>query len=113
MPDLNDGIVIRGLSKAGAFAKEETDENSRLTEASVNSREGSTEKDLRAVSQGMTRDNFKVGFAYTTVAKIKKAGGRVMTAKVNGNANHCQIFGLKLTEANNLFSGVHSWDEIP
>lgn len=109
MTDINKGIVIRGISDAGAFVKEELDFDGRLTNASVNSVEGSTEKNIEDVMKGMNKDNFKKGYAFTTVKKIKQNQGRVMCAPDSDNKNHCQIFGLPLKDANNLFSNVIPW----
>lgn len=106
--DIKDGVVVRGLSKAGAFTKEEVDSDDRLTEASVNCVEGSNNVSDALV--GMNKNNFKKGYAYTTAKKIQQKGGRVMRAPVQGNQNHCQIFGLKLKDANNLFSNVMEWE---
>lgn len=36
-----------------------------------------------------------------------------MKARLDENENHCQIFGLSLKDANNLFSNVQAWNTIP
>lgn len=113
MVDINKGIVVRGLSKAGAFAKEELDAHGRLDDASVNSKEGTKDaSDLKSVVVGMNKLNFKNGFSYTTAEKIKQKGGRVMKSQVSGNVNHCRLCNLTLSDANNLFSNQHDWSEI-
>ena len=109
MTDINKGIVIRGISSAGAFTKDETDRDGRLIDASVNSMEGSTITNLQAVLDGMNQSNFRRGYAYTTADKIREKGGRVICDPMPGNDNHCQIFGLPLKDANNLFSKVIPW----
>jgi hypothetical protein len=53
---------------------------------------------------GMPASMHAYGFRTASAEKIIKKGGRVMKAEINGNPNHCQIFGLSLKEANNLFS---------
>lgn len=104
MSDIKSGTVIRGLKSASQkpFSSEEVDEHGRLTEASVNSIEGS--KDPAAIIIGMAPSMHAFGTRTTTVQKIIQKGGRVMKVPVPGNPNHCQIFGLNLKDANNLFS---------
>jgi hypothetical protein len=86
--------------------EEELDQHGRLQDASVNSKQGST--DLADIMRGMDKGNYRK-YAYTTAEKIIQKGGRVMKAKVPGNDNHCQIFGLTLKDANNLFSNHIDW----
>lgn len=116
MGDLKTGLVIRGRTydKNGTtvrkpFSKEELDGNNRLQDASVNSKEGSKASDIDEVKKGMNQSTFKAGYSTSTVQKIIKKGGRVMVVKVPGNKYHCQIFGLTLSEANNLFSDLNDW----
>ncbi len=105
--DIKNGIVVRGLSKSGAFTKEDLDEHGRLTEASVSAIEGS--EDFGKITKHMDTNHFKGGYAYTTAKKIQQKGGRVMLDPVKGNPHHCQIFGLPLKEANDLFSNSKTW----
>jgi hypothetical protein len=113
MPDINSGIVVRGLQKGKkTFEREEIDAEDRLQDASVNSKEGTTEDDLKAVVRGMDQSRYGKGFAFTTAAKIQQKGGRVQKAERSDNANHCQIFGLPLKDANNLFSAVMDWADL-
>ncbi len=108
--DIRSGVVVRGISQAGAFSKEEVDQDERLTEASVNAEEGVA--DPRRAAVGMSQQNFKRGFAAAKAGDIMARGGRVMLAPMPGNRNHCQIFGLPLKDANNLFSNVREWKEL-
>ena len=107
MSDLTSGIVVRGLSMAGAFTKDEVDRDDRLVDASVNAKEGN--RDRVAAAVGLTQANFAGGFATATVENIRAKGGRVRQDPQAGNANHCQIFGLPLKDANNLFSNHLPW----
>jgi hypothetical protein len=108
--DLTSGVVVRGLSTAGAFSKDEVDRDDRLVDASVNAVEGNRKPKVAAA--GMTQANFRGGFATATVENIIAKGGRVRTDPQAGNANHCQIFGLPLKDANNLFSHHQPWNQL-
>ncbi len=104
MSDIKSGTVVRGLKNANLkpFSSEDLDEHGRLTEASVNCIEGSN--NLADIVVGMDPAMHAHGPRSATVKKIVQKGGRVMKAPVPGNPNHCQIVGLKLSDANNLFS---------
>lgn len=108
--DLTSGVVVRGLSTQGAFSKDEVDRDDRLVDASVNAVQGNSKADVAA--RGMTQGNFGGGFATTTVERIVAKGGRVRPDPQWGNANHCQIFGLPLSDANNLFSHHQPWSQL-
>lgn len=111
MPDVTSGLVVRGLSSDGAFAKEEVDADRRLLHASVSAQAGN--RDVSDVAKYMPRGNYKKGFAVTTAEKIIRNGGRVIVDKQVGNPNHCVIFGLSVKDANNLFSEARPWTELP
>ncbi|MGV1009394.1 MAG: hypothetical protein ACOYBY_12395 [Dermatophilaceae bacterium] len=108
--DLTSGAVVRGLSTKAAFSKDEVDRDERLVDASVNAVQGNRKADVAA--QGMTQANFSGGFASTTVERIVAKGGRVRPDPQQGNANHCQVFGLPLRDANNLFSHHQPWSQL-
>ncbi|MCA9604364.1 MAG: hypothetical protein KC619_02145 [Myxococcales bacterium] len=97
---------MRAISSRGAFVEEELDQHFRLTDASVNAVQNNSNVDTAMA--GMNQGNYKQ-YAVTTAEKIIQKGGRVMKAPVSGNANHCQIFGLSLKDANNLFSNKIDW----
>lgn len=109
MGDLSKGLVVRGISNSGTFTKEDLDAEDRLEEASVNAVQGSKANDLDKVIKGMNQGNFKKGYAVSTVEKVIAKGGRVMKNETATNKNHCLIFGLKIKDANNLFSNVQDW----
>ncbi|MBS4063903.1 hypothetical protein PDL71_04635 [Lacibacter sp. MH-610] len=104
MPDIKKGTVVRGLKNANLkpFSSEEVDQHGRLTDASVNCIEGVD--DVNQIMAGMQPGLHAFGIRTAKVEKIIQKGGRVMKAPVPGNPNHCLIFGLSLTDANNLFS---------
>lgn len=104
MTDIKKGTVVRGLKNKDLkpFSKEDLDQNDRLMEASVNCIEGVD--NISQIMAGMPNSMFQYGIRSATVEKIIQKGGRVMKAPVPGNPNHCQIFGLSLKDANNLFS---------
>ena len=108
--DLTKGIVVRGLSNAGAFTKADVDRDDRLLDASVNASEANNNR--RDAAAGMTQGNFAGGFATSTVEKIIQKGGRVRQDPQQGNAHHCQIFGLSLKDANTLFSNHLPWASL-
>ncbi len=104
MSDIKKGLVIRGLKNANLkpFSGEELDGHDRLTEASVNCIEGSD--NIGNVMIGMDPAMMAYGTRTSTVEKIIQQGGRVIRDPQSNNVNHCIIFGLKLRDANNLFS---------
>lgn len=104
MTDIKKGTVVRGLKNKDLkpFSKEDLDQDDRLMDASVNCIEGVN--NISEITTGMPVSMFQYGIRSATVEKITQKGGRVMKAPVPGNPNHCQIFGLSLTDANNLFS---------
>ena len=104
MVDLTSGTVVRGIRREGRkpFDAEVLDQDDRLQEASVNGIEGSDNID--AIRVGMQDDMFPGGYRTASVKKIIQKGGRVMKDPIDCNPNHCQIFGLKIKDANNLFS---------
>lgn len=116
MGDLKTGLVIRGrkyeedgTTVRKPFSKEDLNGTNQLQEASVNSKEGSKVSDFDTVKKGMRQSTFKAGYSTSTVQKIIQKGGRVMVVKLPGNKYHCQIFGLSLSDANNLFSNRKDW----
>jgi len=105
MSDIKKGTIVRGLKNASLkpFNKEDLDGNNRLMDASVNAIEGSD--NIPNIMVGMSPNMHAFGFRTASVEKIIQKGGRVMKAPIKGvNENHCQIFGLDLKDANNLFS---------
>lgn len=104
MGDIQKGTVIRGLKNVDLkpFSKEEVDEHGRLLDASVNSIEGSN--NIAAIMVGMAPAMHAHGTRTSTAEKIIQKGGRVLTAPIPSNPNHCLISGLTLKDANNLFS---------
>ena len=104
MTDIKKGTVVRGLKNADLkpFGKEDLDGDDRLTDASVNCIEGETDTNL--IMAGMPASMHAYGFRTASAEKIIQKGGRVMKAEIKGNPNHCQIFGLSLKDATNLFS---------
>lgn len=104
MPDIKKGTVVRGLKNANhrPFDKEDLDGDDRLMDASVNCIEGSD--DIALIMVGMPASMHAYGTRTARVEDIIKKGGRVMKAELKDNPNHCQIFGLSLKDANNLFS---------
>jgi hypothetical protein len=104
MTDIKKGTVVRGLKNANLrpFDTEVLDEHGRLMEASVNCKEGVN--NVAQIMLGMEPAMHQFGIRIAKVEKIIQKGGRVMIAPVPGNPNHCQIFGLSLKDANDLFS---------
>lgn len=104
MTDIKKGTVVRGLKNANLkpFSSEEVDQNGRLLEASVNCIEGIN--DINQIMQGMPVNMRTYGIRTAKVEKIIQKGGRVIIDSLKDNPNHCIIFGLSLTDANNLFS---------
>ncbi len=104
MSDIKTGTVVRGLKNENLkpFSSEELDRDGRLMDASVNCIEGSN--NIAAIMLGMNPAMLAYGSRTAKVEKIIQKGDRVMKAPLLGNVNHGQIFGLKLSDANNLFS---------
>ena len=108
--EIRSGLVVRGVSKQGVFTKEEVDLENRLQEASVNCVDGN---ELFPVAiKGMKTQNYKRGYATASVTDIRKNGGKVLQRQMEDNKHHCEIFGLPLKIANNLFSNVQDWPSI-
>lgn len=106
MADLSNGIVVRAIASTGAFNSEEVDQHGRLLRASVNAVNGNNDPSTAMV--GMRKGNYRK-YATCSVKDIVQKGGRVMPAPQGDNPNHCQISGLTLKTANNLFSHHLDW----
>ena len=106
--EIETGIIVRGLKNENLepFSSEALDHAGRLLSASVNAIEGS--KDIIEIMKGMDElgkeGNRKYGYCIADVKKIRKKRGKVIITALPDNKNHCEIFGLKLADANNAFS---------
>jgi len=104
MPDITIGEVVRGLKNENMrpFDSEHLDIHGRLLDASVNCIQGSF--DSNQIRIGMPASISKYGFRSSKMKKIIQKGGRVLAAPIKDNPNHCLLSGLKISDANQLFS---------
>jgi hypothetical protein len=116
------GVVVRGLSiaipvgaAAGApntpvapqrncmnFTREDVDIHGRMTGASVQCRAGGS---AQTTVPGLP-PTFNA-YCMVDAKKAKSEGGHLITAAMPGNANHCDLSGIKPKAAANLFGQAY------
>lgn len=107
------GVVIRGVVVPGAgvsgqpvnpgrtcsFANEEVNGTGHLTGASVQCKK---DGNVGNTIPGLINPPFN---AYCVV-DASRLGGRLITAPIRGNDNHCDLSGIKPADATNRFGGA-------
>ncbi|MDX2359237.1 MAG: hypothetical protein QNK23_00430 [Crocinitomicaceae bacterium] len=106
MSNITKGIVVRNVSSKGAFYGEEVDQAGCILDASVDAIQG--DKNFDHVTRTMFRGKY-TQYATCDATKIIKAGGTIRKVALSSDANHCQIHGLTISKANNLFSNHQDW----
>jgi hypothetical protein len=104
--DITTGIVVRNIKSKGAFDEEEVDIHGRLLDASVDAKQD--DNNFASVTEHMDRGKYNQ-YATCDAKKIVQKGGRVRKVPLKNDPNHCEIFGITIKEANNLFSNHRDW----
>lgn len=110
------GVVLRGLTvnpvpvpapaqgtpvnpgRTCDFSREEVDQNGRMTGASVQCRAGG--------NVANTVPGMAANFTAYCVIDASRLRGRLITAAVPGNANHCDLSGVTRSDATGQFGGA-------
>jgi hypothetical protein len=105
------GKVIRGVTLPGPvgatgtstgvtcdFSGEDVDQNKKIEDASVNCKQGGTDTQvLRGLPQRFN--------AYCIIDAPVRSG-RLITAPMSGNDQHCSLSGITITDATQQFGGA-------
>ena len=98
--------MYRNISGKGAFNHAEVDQHGYLVDASVDALQNSN--NMQDITRHMHHGYYKQ-YATCDAKKIIQKGGRIRCVPSKDDPNHCQIHGLNIKTANNLFSNHEEW----